>query len=295
MKTNLKYRTFDDLLNEVRVDFSMYSDEGMLRVEQLIKIAQKVNYDLGLRIYSTKNKILEISNGKTKLPDDFYVLNYALVCGQYEICQEIPSGRHTEDVLVEGLECETSCTSDDDPCKIPDPCERCNQVYTNECGQSFEVVERCSQYETHVYKEFAQLSFKRNKFVDSNCFNAYIHSRYNAEIRDGWIYTNIDNGKIFINYEGILEDDEGNLLVLDHPTINEYYEYAIKQRLLENLYLNGEENVIQRLQLVEQRVRSARNNALSIVNTPDFSEMKDLWEMNRKAMYRKYYSMFYSK
>ena len=80
---------------------------------------------------------------------------------------------------------------------------------------------------------------------------------------------------------------------MDHPMINEYYEYAIKQRLLENLYINGED-VVQKLQLVEQKLRSARNNALTIVNTPDFAEMKKNWELNRKAMYHKYYNMFKS-
>ena len=32
------------------------------------------------------------------------------------------------------------------------------------------------------------------------------------------------------------------------------------------------ENVSQQLGLVEQRLRAARNNALSFVNTPDFKE-----------------------
>ena len=112
-------------------------------------------------------------------------------------------------------------------------------------------------------------------------------------IKNGFIYTNLENGKVFINYQGSLEDSDGNLLVLDHPIVNEYYEYAIKQRILENLFMNGEE-VAQKMQLVEQRLKAARNNALSIVNTPDFSEMYKLWEMNRKAMYNKYYDMFKS-
>ena len=83
------------------------------------------------------------------------------------------------------------------------------------------------------------------------------------------------------------------MLVLDHPMINEYYEYAMKQRILENLYMNGED-VAQKMNMVEQRLRGARNNALSIVNTPDFAEMKKLWETNRKAQYNKYYDMFKS-
>ena len=59
-----------------------------------------------------------------------------------------------------------------------------------------------------------------------------------------------------------MEDDEGNLLVPDHDRINEYYEYALKSRILENLYLNGED-VSQKMRLVEQRLREDRNIALT--------------------------------
>ena len=72
-----------------------------------------------------------------------------------------------------------------------------------------------------------------------------------------------------------------------------YYEYAIKQRILENMVWNGE-NVSQQLQLVESRLRGARNNALGFVNTPNFSEMRKMWEVNRRAQYHNYYNMFLS-
>ena len=66
-----------------------------------------------------------------------------------------------------------------------------------------------------------------------------------------------------------------------------------EKKILENLYLNGED-VSQRMQLVEQRVKSARNNALSVVNTPNFREFENIWAANRKAMYGKFYNMFMS-
>jgi hypothetical protein len=62
---------------------------------------------------------------------------------------------------------------------------------------------------------------------------------------------------------------------------------------MENLYLNGED-VAQRMQIIEQRVRAARAQALSLVNTPNFREMADMWWINRRAMYSKYYDMFKS-
>lgn len=54
------------------------------------------------------------------------------------------------------------------------------------------------------------------------------------------------------------------------------------------------ENVVNQLSLVEGRLRAARNNALSFVNTPDFAQLKRMWEKNRKAQYHKYYNMFKS-
>lgn len=69
MNTELKYKTFDELLGEVSIDFTMYNNEGLIEPSQLIKIAQKINYDLGLRIHGTKEKILDVEKRKVKLPD----------------------------------------------------------------------------------------------------------------------------------------------------------------------------------------------------------------------------------
>jgi hypothetical protein len=54
------------------------------------------------------------------------------------------------------------------------------------------------------------------------------------------------------------------------------------------------ESVTAQIQIVEQRYRAARNNALTMVNTPNFSEMQKLWVANRLAQYSKYYDMFKS-
>jgi len=284
MKTEPKYRTFDELLNEVATDFVQYNNEGMIEPGQLIKVAQRVNYDLGLRIHGTKEKILDIEKSKTRLPDDFYVLNYAFLCGKYTVNQPILSGRQTENIILSSDLCKK--------CGAPDPECTCEKTYTVECktGENIyvQVVEKRG-LETKTYETFDRVHISSS----TGKKDALDNSGRNGYIKNGFIYTDFAQGKLYISYQGALEDEDGNLLVLDHPMINEYYEYAIKQRILENLYMNGED-VAQKMQLVEQRLRAARNNALTIVNTPDFAEMKQLWETNRKAMYGKYYSMFKS-
>ena len=75
MAVSHKYRTFDQLLEDVMVDFQTYALEGMIEPAQLIKVATRVNYDLGLRIHRTKEIVLDIEHGKAKLPNDFAYLN----------------------------------------------------------------------------------------------------------------------------------------------------------------------------------------------------------------------------
>jgi len=71
----LKYRSFDSLLEDVKTDLRSISTEGNIEPAQLIKVAMRVNYDLGLRIYKTKEKMLCVEDGRVRLPDDFYVMN----------------------------------------------------------------------------------------------------------------------------------------------------------------------------------------------------------------------------
>lgn len=112
-----------------------------------------------------------------------------------------------------------------------------------------------------------------------------------ARIEHGFLVTNFDSGKVYINYMGDMIDNEGNIMVPDHEYLNEFYEYAMKERILENLIMNGE-NVGNRYELIAMKLRAARNNAMTIVNTPNFKELQKLWTVNRKAQYHNYYNMF---
>lgn len=274
--TQLKYKTFDQLLSEVSSDFRMYNLEGMIDPQQLIKVAQRVTYDLGLRIYTPKDAILTIEKGKARLPLDFYVLNYANLCGKYTVTEPVISGTQIEERILD------PSYINDNTCGVK-PC-------ISACGQYVNLVQSLKS-EIRTYEVFYPLNIRQGKLVSIDCPNTKTTAMNQAYLKDGFMYTDLETATVHINYMGDLQDEEGNLLVLDNPYVNEYYEYALKQRILENLYMNGED-VAQRIQLIEQRVRAARNNALSIVNMPDYADMEKVWETNRKAMYGKYYNMF---
>jgi hypothetical protein len=323
----LKYRTFDQLLEDVMVDFQTFALENMMEPQTLIKIATKLNYDLGLRINQTKEIILEIEHGKVKLPDDFYTFNFAMICGEYILqtgydiggtnIQEVP---YTEVPInpntcsVPTVNCSV-CNSN--PCNHTAACEGHirppqnylpgqydpNAPYGDTCirprvfmnckGDNYELIQILPTGQTRSYKILIPLRMKTSQNIECDCPNLYFNTPNQGWIKNGFLYTTFQTGKVYWNYQGSLEDEDGNLMVPDHPLINDYYEYALKERLLENLLMNGED-VGQKLQLIMQRTKASRNAALSLVNTPNFEEMKKLWWANRTAMYGKYYNMFKS-
>lgn len=318
----LNYKKFNQLLDEIRVDFKNFDLEGLIEPQSLIKVAKRVNYDLGLRIFKTKEEVLEVEKGNVKLPDDFYVLNFALLCDEYTVYTPSPQGTwieerpwitpyretnaHPSSCEIGPVNCQNcgniDCSCDPVPSVAPYNVQQpygsyCikPRVFLNCKGEAYELVQIVKSGEERTYKRLQPLRMLPNaQSVDCDCPNINMRCDNHAWIKDGYLYTTFDCGKVYINYQGMLEDDDGDLLIPDHDMLNEYYEYALKQRILENMVMNGESNAATKLQLIEVRYRTARNYALSIVNTPNWSEMKQIVEINRKAQYNKYYRMFSS-
>lgn len=353
MKTELQYRTFDDLVNSVRSDFYTYDQDNFINPQELIRVAIKINYELGLKINPSRGKLIDVHNGLGKLPADFYVMNFAMLCGvghdTYTTCKS--SEMQTwYDQMVKLAEIVNARPL----IQVADLVDDWN-IVTHNLGSTDLVIKVQDQYKDYVNFEYVILNMNQVKIkvfqdypaaritfiaaanIVANCsitidncpegckiienkpgmirefprpvpieIIPYNYGEpecnlknvggwnYRLKIKDKFIHTiNFTEGRVYINYESVMEDDEGNLLVLDHPIVNEYYEYALKERILENLFYNGE-NVAQKLQLIQSKMRFVRNAALSFINTPDYGEMKRMWEKNRKAMYSKYYNMFNS-
>lgn len=322
----LKYRTFDQLLEDVSIDLYTFSLENMIEPQQLIKLVKKINYELGLRINQQSEAVLEVSHGRAKLPDNFYTFNYGMICTNYtEYSSTSPGGTHIVEVPYQEVPSTTNiCAPETVNCRVcnSNPCNHTaaceghippvnpiptehdpNNPYGNTCiaprvfinckGEAYELVQMVKPTQTRVYRNLIPLKMKRSEEIDCGCPNLYVDLPDEAWIKHGFLYTSFQEGNVYINYQAHLEDENGNLLVPDHDLLNDYYEYAVKKRILENLFMNGED-VGQRLQLVNGELRAARNQALSLVNTPNFTELKEVWETNRKAQYGKFFNMFKS-
>ena len=95
----LKYRTFDQLIAAAKSDFRKYDLNDEISDIDLVKVAQRVNYDLGLRINQTKEIVLEVEKGRVRLPNNFYTLNFMFMCGSYNrhiLLSFCCAGRHND-------------------------------------------------------------------------------------------------------------------------------------------------------------------------------------------------------
>ena len=272
------FRTFDELLADVQSDWKSYDQEGFIDPQDLIKVAQFVNKDLSIKINKSKTDILEIIGGKVKLPNDLYLLNFALVCSNREVCQTVVSGIQTEDIMLDTTVCN------------PAQNRYGRIIKLNECGQEFEVVHYTTSFK-HTYKTVEKIHLKAQKEISSICPNRKYQCSKTGYVSNGWLHTNFDSGKLYIEYVSTMEDEDGNLLVLDHDMINKYYEYALKTQILENMLFAGEE-VGQLHQMMDEKRRRARIEAKSIAGQYEFDELAQMWELNRKAQYQKYYYQF---
>jgi hypothetical protein len=364
MMTEVQYRNFDDLLDSVKIDLRGFDLEGMIDAQQLLKVAIRVNYELGLKVNLSRSKAIEIHKGKGKLPNDFYVLNFALLCEgrnvhdlehpnktktytegllegaamgqeaafyalgnvvqQQTIIQTLTPGVNNINHSLDSQNLIVQAIGPDDTLlsfNLLTPTTSLLQIISDApvnitnakiiimasrpvfSGVNSAVIEQDQDgnhimaYNTpgrrYTYNVLTPMRIQKSKSVSPDCINLNSNDWHTAVIKNGFLVTNFDEGVVYVNYQSLMEDDEGNLMVMDHPIVNEFYEYALKQRIYENLYMSGE-NVANFMQLVEQRLRAARNNALSFINTPDFRELQQVWEMNRKAQYHKYYNMFKS-
>jgi hypothetical protein len=310
----LKYRTFDQLLEDVSIDMNTFALENMIEPQQLIKLVRKLNYKLGLRINQTREIILEVTHGKVKLPDDFYTFNFALVCGDYQLItgydgfasgtniQEVPYTDWPNNVTECGCpkdnRCclngkEGICITHNPDAPYGDTSVHPRRVFLNCKNEAYELVQVVNPSATRLFRNLSPLRMKSSQEIECDCPNLYWNTTNQGWIKNGFLYTTFDTGKVYLNYQGDLVDDNGNLLVPDHELLNDYYEYALKYRILENLFMNGED-VSARMQVIAGQVRESKNEAMSMVNTPNFREMEELWWTNRRAMYGKYYDMFKS-
>jgi hypothetical protein len=279
----IKYKTFDSLLASVESDLNVYADQGYIERANFIKDVRRVNADLGLKLNSEKETILDVKNYKSCVPDDFMYLQAAIACHITKVTTPRLGGAHTEDIT---MPLENKChTCNNTPCTCKFEFKACD-------GNKWVVQKIGIKTETFEHLEKLSLTKASHRHCADNCLNFHFKSPHQIDINDNEATFSFREGKVYINYLSDMTDEEGNLLILDHPLVNDYYEYAVKKKFFENMSLNKEGDFINSYRLVKEELRQAKIRAIDFINIPEFDEIQDFYERNRRKFYNDYVRYF---
>lgn len=266
----IKYKKASLILDQVAEELNSYDEAGLIDFTKLYKVLRKCNSVLGQRINPEKQDVLTIKNFKVQLPDDFESLNLAFLCHTKKINVTPPSGFHIE---YKNL-CEwnsTSCGSWERDCET---------VIYQKCNE---------QWREFSHFDLVRVSQASYSKCGSQVPNFFSKSGNIINIgQDGWITTTFRDGDLYLSYVGSMEDEDGDLLVLDHPITESYYEAAVIHHIFKLMYRNKEDDVQQLYHDALREMEKARIKAEMFVNMTGYDELRDLYQSQRTRLWNKF-------
>lgn len=280
-KYTVQYKSFESLMADIEDDLSSLSAEGYIHPDKYYKIIETCNSKLSIKINPIKEDVVTITNGKGKLPSDFKLLNSAFLCISYEEKVTNVENFNREYVNM----CSRHSLRD-----VQTSCSVLSTVEDSKGMFSFVALKK-STSSWYSIRRVLPLHIKNSTTFCSSTCNLNTSSINEIKIKnedgDFYIESNVD-GEVYISYISQMIDDEGRLIILDHPTVREYYEYAVKSKIYENLWLNGTEEYQNKMNSLKEDLRVAKIEAISFVRMFDFAELKQVYFDNRKIFKLKY-------
>lgn len=269
----IKYRKGRELIEQVADDLSSYCDQGLIDYSKLYKVLRKCNADIGEKINPEKEDMVKIKDYRGYVPLDFKTLNYAFLCKEkISHCPPPPKGFQ--------VEYETKCVKGN-KCK---PC-------VSECDSDYVIYQKLDDEWTQFKSlEVTRVNPSSIGRCSRSCPNMFSITGNEFDIdSNGMITTNFKDGFIYFNYVGNLEDDEDDLLILDHPLVEPYYENELIKQILKLALYNKSADVAQLYSDAKVEASRARTTAIGFTNMSEYTEIRNLVQNQRKRFYDKYF------
>ncbi len=276
---NLKFITLDELMASVKEDFRMYDDMGLIDHSRIIKTVMWCNERLGIPIHQMKETFLTIRDYKVALPLNFWKVNY--VCAIETGSFGIAAYRYPFDNTVT-----EQMKADAEMCTYVEGCQtKCSPL----------IIKRVHNIVVQRYTHWHELSLSRNssKFADKYCFNKP-GGKYTIDIDEEEITVPFREGELYFRYLSSMEDDDGNIIIPFHPLITTWYEWCVKEKILQDLLFNSDDpDVITKLKLAQQEKSKFWLDAWNFQLEPGYKEVQQYQAQKEANYYAKYFKLGY--
>jgi hypothetical protein len=270
---NTEYITVDQLLESVSNDFKKYEESGLIDKSSLYKIVAYCNSSAGIRINPIRHCVLDIKDGKIDIPSNFKKIRNIDIISYHKsnFNTSIPyMGKATEIVT-----------------KMPD---KTIPVYTpfgclDAHGQCFWEIPKVQKHTeefivvkdaTCLQEGFSKDALSKNEFI--------------IDKEEGVIYFGSKTGRVILNY---YKDLDSLALVPKEPMLYFYYEWSIKVKILQDILMNSEDDVVNKLQLAEKEKFGAYVDFDNYIKSESYRKAKQRHQKEYQEFEEKWFNPFY--
>lgn len=252
--------TTDQLIAEITSGgMAQYDESGLIDYTSLRRWIKSELKRFGSNLMDLSEAILKVENNQTKLPENFWQLNWAIKCeaSHYET-------EGDEVTLQNSFFFKERTERDMEWNNASETYENKDIRYIRE-DYYFKNSKATFYYnQPHLLK----LTKGFNKSVCSkDCKNFNVRSSpYEINITGDYINTNFKEGIIYLRYYGLLTDDSGDIIIPEtqHDRLQEYLIYYCRMRILEDLVTGDDDaNKINLLQYYNQKQQLAFGLAMT--------------------------------
>lgn len=276
-RKTFELRPISELMAIVRRDFRQLDDEGMIDEGRMIKVIMACNDRLGIPIRDIKQVCLSVLDFKAKLPLNFEKLFcvYAISATNTMIHNMVnPFNNNFDRDVIYQADLDRGSLGNVD---------------------SYSVTIKRTQHTTvHNINTLVGLDVNPQSAsrCHASCPNLRRKGQYTVTVEDDHINTPFRAGELYIMYLGTMDDELGNLLFPFHPLITPYYEWSIKEKVLQDAIFNSDGNYGDKYKLAQQERVKAWLDAYNITTEKGYGEYVDLQRKKELSWYNQYFKFF---
>lgn len=277
--------TRKQLMAEIRTDLKRYDETGLIDDVSLKRWIRNELLRFGGNLMDLHEKTFKVKDRKYLLPDNFWHLYLAVRC--YPSGYEIKKG--TTDFLQNSSFYRERTELD---------AEWDNQSQSFKYGNHKQIIEKFvfQKAEVDFYYNNAQYLRLSKGMVKDHCSrkspnlspNITRDQPYEINIRQQTLYTNFDEGYIYMQYYGLPMDEDGELTipVTQHRRIEEYLMSYCKWRIFENIVTNGDASDVE-MQMLQYYERQKNDNFALAMTEAKFEGLGKDWASRVRNATRK--------
>jgi len=282
-----EYITLSQLMASVEDDMHKYADAGLIDTMKVIKTIRGCNEKLGLRIYRSRQQLLYINEeGQADLPADFYKAEMAFAMVNRLVNTQLPIGTGLQQVTTQPTLCDVARGD------ITNLTGCCLDSLGDSC--TWLVKTPLTQLQVSI-KELIPLHIGsgREHFVgySPNPHHSR-HGSYVINVEEDRVETNFKGGVIYLSYLADMKNDTGEDIIPFHASLNPYYEWSVKAKILQDIFINSEDDVINKLKYAERERNLSYQDAVNFAMGKKAREWQRYDDQRSREFFRKYYAIF---